>query len=276
MLALLVLAVIAGALAWNYEPRVEAALRSTLSRSRVLERRELLLEVAQETGVDVHLLAAVMIAESSGRAGVRSHKGALGLFQLMPATAAEQAQRLGLPPPDEQQLLEDPRLNARLGARYLAWLLARQHGDAERALIAYNAGPGRLARWIEESGSYEAWRGQREANGSPVLAYATKVLRLRDDFREQGLFEPDAVSPNLPVAPPFGPPELEAAPAVPPAGLPSAHELAAPADSAPVAPEPSAPSGAASQPGSSVEPTAPVAPASPAPSGPHSPDAEPG
>jgi hypothetical protein len=203
MLALLALALCAGALAWRYEPRVEAALRLTHARARVLERRELLLEVAEETGVDVHLLGALMMAESSGRADARSHKGALGLFQLMPATAAEQAQRLGLPPPDEQRLLADARLNARLGARYLAWLLARQQGDAERALIAYNAGPGRLARWIDESGTYETWRAQRAASGSPVLAYATKVLSLRDDFREHGLFEPDADSPD-PSAPPPG------------------------------------------------------------------------
>jgi len=256
MLALLVLALIAGALAWNYEPRVEAALRSSLTRSRVLERRELLLEVAHETGVDVNLLGAVMIAESSGRAGVRSHKGALGLFQLMPATAAEQAQRLGLPPPDEQKLLEDPRLNARLGARYLAWLLARQHGDAERALIAYNAGPGRLGRWIEESGSYEAWRAERAANGSPVLAYATKVLRLRDEFREQGLFEPDAVSPILPVEPPVLAPQPDGAPTA----LVDPHEPAGPigADRAPAEP------GASGSPAPASAPTLPVEPLVPA------------
>lgn len=228
MFALLALALCAGVLAWRYEPRVEAALRLTHARARVLERRELLLEVAEETGVDVHLLGALMMAESSGRADARSHKGALGLFQLMPATAAEQAQRLGLPPPDEQQLLEDARLNARLGARYLAWLLARQQGDAERALIAYNAGPGRFARWIEESGNYEAWRAQRAASGSPVLAYATKVLSLRDDFREHGLFEPDADSPDLSADPPGLASEL----AVEPTGR-SAHSFGAPQPTTP-------------------------------------------
>jgi soluble lytic murein transglycosylase len=160
---------------------------------RVEGRREEILAASRESLVDPYLLAAIMFCESSGRVGVRSHKDALGLFQLRLPTARERAVVLGLPEPTEEQLLSDPLLNARLGADYFSWLLDRQGGDVERALIAYNAGPTRLAQWIAAAGDYAIWRAERVAAGdSGVLAYAAKVQRTRERFRERGLFEEPA------------------------------------------------------------------------------------
>jgi soluble lytic murein transglycosylase-like protein len=93
--------------------------------------------------------------------------------------------------------LSDPLLNARLGADNLAWLLETYDGDLERALIAYNAGPGRLAQLAEEAGGYQRWREARAAAGdSQLLGYVAKVLDYRDRFVERGLFaqEADAAS----------------------------------------------------------------------------------
>ncbi|MEM7308207.1 MAG: transglycosylase SLT domain-containing protein [Planctomycetota bacterium] len=157
---------------------------------RVEGFREELLMAAYESQLDPHLLAAILFSESSGRVNARSHADALGLFQLMLPTAKERAQVLGLPEPTEEQLLSDPLLNARLGADYFAWLLDRNDGNVERALVAYNAGPTKLARWVKEAGGYDAWREERLAAGnSSVLAYAAKVERYRDRFRERGLFD---------------------------------------------------------------------------------------
>ena len=64
----------------------------------------------------------------------RSRKGAVGLLQLMPATARE----LGADP-------NVPRENVRAGARYLARMLALFRGDVDVALAAYNAGPAAVA-----------------------------------------------------------------------------------------------------------------------------------
>ena len=160
---------------------------------RVSGFRDEILAASRESQVEPELLAAIMFCESSGRVGARSHKDALGLFQLRLPTAKERAQVLGLPEPTEEDLLSDPLLNARLGADYFSWLLDRQGGNVERALIAYNAGPTRLNQWIAEAGDYATWRAGRVAAGnSGVLAYADKVQRYRERFQERGLFdEPD-------------------------------------------------------------------------------------
>lgn len=171
---------------------VVRAAREVPAMHRVEGYRQVILEATQETPVDPYLLAGVMLAESGGKVSAKSHKGALGLFQLMPVTARERAGVLGLPEPSEDDLLSDPLLNARLGADYLSWLLDRSEGNVERALVAYNTGPTRLSKWIREAGSYEAWREERvEAGNSDVLAYAAKVARYRERFLDRGLFEPE-------------------------------------------------------------------------------------
>ena len=171
---------------------VRAAVDLSASH-RVKRFREEILFAAAESAVDPNLLAAILYTESSGRVGVRSHVDALGLFQLRLPTARERAVVLGLPEPTEEALLTDPLLNARLGADYFSFLLDRQGGNVERALIAYNAGPTRLATWIAEAGGYEAWRAERVAAGdSGVLAYAAKVERYRERFAQEGLFAPPA------------------------------------------------------------------------------------
>ena len=172
------------------EGTVRGAMRDYLALHRVTQHADVLRQAAAEAGVDPCLLAGLMVAESSGNVEARSSKGALGLFQLMPETAAWRAELLGLEPPTEEALLSDPLLNARLGADNLAWLLDTYDGDAERALVAYNLGTRRLATLVREAGGWEEWRAEREAAGnSDLLAFAQRVLRYRDLFRERGTLE---------------------------------------------------------------------------------------
>jgi soluble lytic murein transglycosylase-like protein len=73
--------------------------------------------------------------------------------------------------------------------------MRRYQGEEERVLIAYNAGPGRLDRWIKEAGSYAAWRDARErAGNSDVLAYARNVQNYRQLFANRGTIAPTAVA----------------------------------------------------------------------------------
>ena len=91
-------------------------------------------DAAAKHGVDPRLLASLVKHESGFRAEARSHAGAVGLTQLMPATA----RGLGVDPHDPLQNLDG-------GARYLRSMLDR-FGRTELALAAYNAGPGRVAQ----------------------------------------------------------------------------------------------------------------------------------
>ena len=81
------------------------------------------------------LIEALVWQESRWRPGAVSPKGARGLAQLMPATARE----LGVDP-------SDPFANLEGGARYLRQQIDRFDGDLEKALAAYNAGPGRVEK----------------------------------------------------------------------------------------------------------------------------------
>jgi soluble lytic murein transglycosylase-like protein len=97
--------------------------RSTLS-ARIMA-------AASATGVDAHLIEAVARQESGLRETALSPAGAIGVMQLMPATA----RALGVDPHDADQ-------NLLGGARYLGGLIRRYDGDLTLALAAYNAGPG--------------------------------------------------------------------------------------------------------------------------------------
>ena len=91
--------------------------------------------IAASNQISPALLEALVWQESRWRTGARSPKGAIGLAQLMPGTARD----LGVDP-------GDPHQNLAGGARYLRQQLDRFDGDVERALAAYNAGPGRVLR----------------------------------------------------------------------------------------------------------------------------------
>ncbi len=92
-------------------------------------------DLAHRFDLSPALLEALVWQESRWRANAVSPAGARGLAQLMPGTARD----LGVNP-------DDPFANLEGGARYLREQLDRFDGDLERALAAYNAGPGRVIR----------------------------------------------------------------------------------------------------------------------------------
>ena len=111
-------------------------------------------QAGQSEGLAAELLRAVMRQESSFYPCAVSRRGAMGLMQLMPTTAAQ----FGVQDPF------DPKENVGAGARFLKQLLARYGGDLALALGAYNAGPAKVD----------------EAGGVPPLAetqdYVRKIL----------------------------------------------------------------------------------------------------
>lgn len=107
--------------------------------SRVLRYNQHIEDAAERYQVDANLIRGVIAQESQGFPNAGSPKGARGLMQLMPDTARQ----LGV------HNRSNPRQNVMGGTRYLAELLQENDGNVEKALWAYNAGPGNLAKGIK-------------------------------------------------------------------------------------------------------------------------------
>jgi peptidoglycan lytic transglycosylase len=100
---------------------------------------------ARHYELDPALLAAVIYQESKFHAGAKSRSGAIGLMQLLPATAEGIALHTGGTAFRVSDLY-DPEINVRYGAWYLHHLLEK-YGDERTALAAYNAGQENVDRW---------------------------------------------------------------------------------------------------------------------------------
>jgi soluble lytic murein transglycosylase len=97
------------------------------------------------------VILGVIRQESSFDTGVVSPVGARGLMQLMPATAAAVAKKLGQFAP-LPSLTSDPALNIQLGTAYLHDLMIQFGGAVPLAVAAYNAGPNRVVDWLANNG----------------------------------------------------------------------------------------------------------------------------
>lgn len=101
---------------------------------------ELIYDIAVRHSINPHLVAALIHVESSFNPKAVSRKGAMGLMQLLPATA----RRFGL---KSKKDLLNPEKNIEAGIRYLSWLNKRFSGDVQKILAAYNAGEGAVERF---------------------------------------------------------------------------------------------------------------------------------
>lgn len=104
-----------------------------------------LMREAQAAALDPAYVYGLIRQESRFVLDARSHVGAAGLMQVMPATAKWTAKKVGMSySPD---LMHDRDFNLRIGTNYLKLVLDRFDGAQALAAAAYNAGPGRPARW---------------------------------------------------------------------------------------------------------------------------------
>ena len=127
---------------------------------------------ARNYDLDPALLAAVIYQESKFRADAKSSAGAIGLMQLLPATAKGIAIHTG----GSKFVVSDlynPEINIRYGCWYLRHLLLK-YGDEETALAAYNAGQQNV----------DSWRAQGKGiQFAETRAYIDKVERLKGIYR---------------------------------------------------------------------------------------------
>jgi len=123
----------------------------------------LIREMARVYDVDYALVKAIIKAESGFNHRAVSPKGAQGLMQLMPATAAQH----------QVHDVFKPRDNIEGGVRHLKWLLDRYNGNVDLAVAAYNAGHQR----VEEAGGIPNIAETRE--------YVQRVRRYRENYRRE-------------------------------------------------------------------------------------------
>ncbi len=146
--------------------RLLEALNLDLAESDRRRLGMLLTDLSAHYGYDPALIVAVIMTESSFDPSSRSHRGAVGLMQLLPNTAESLAEETHRPWSGEHALL-DPTFNISLGVRYLA-KLHKQFGSLDIALAAYNYGPSRV--------------NEMRRHGVPIpMDYTQRVL---DHYRE--------------------------------------------------------------------------------------------
>jgi soluble lytic murein transglycosylase-like protein len=138
----------------------DEVLEEILSPADGVELSRLIEESARRHGLDPSLVLAVVSVESGFRPGAVSPKGAQGLMQLMPRTAASLGVRDAF----------DPEQNVDAGVRHLEGLVRLYGGDLTRALAAYNAGQGAVAR----HGGVPPYRETRAYVRRVLAAYRAK------------------------------------------------------------------------------------------------------
>lgn len=106
-------------------------------------------QYAAEFDIKPELVASVIYAESGFNKSAVSNRGAVGLMQIMPATAQEIASNLGVENYSDD-MLYDPDVNIRFGCYYLKYLYNR-FGDNTLMLASYNAGPSVVYRWLSSN-----------------------------------------------------------------------------------------------------------------------------
>jgi hypothetical protein len=131
------------------------------------------------------LLQAMIQVESAGKPGAVSGKGAVGLMQVLPSTAMKPgfdlpnvfdfAEQMGTQvgkrnEAEAKRLLADPTVGAGYGQRYMDAMLQRYNGNLEYALAAYNAGPGRVDKWLAAGADFNKLPEETRAYIPKVLA----------------------------------------------------------------------------------------------------------
>ncbi|MCF7755565.1 phage tail tape measure protein [Paenibacillus xylanexedens] len=122
---------------------------------------------AHENNLDPNLIAAMIQKESGFRPNVKSEAGAVGLMQLMPPTAK------GLGVKDSS----DPEQNIMGGTKYFAQMMKQFDNNIEHALAAYNAGPNKAKKWIDDDNIIKIPYGETSKYVPEVLSIYNSLTK---------------------------------------------------------------------------------------------------
>jgi soluble lytic murein transglycosylase len=135
---------------------------------------------AAERGLDPYLLAALVAQESTFVPDIRSGANAVGLMQLVPATARQYARKMKVR--YSSRLLTDPQANLQIGTAYFADKV-REFGDLHLALASYNAGERAVYRWASERPGVAREEFIDDIPYPETQNYVRKILGTAEDYR---------------------------------------------------------------------------------------------
>lgn len=147
--------------------------------------RETVVKYSDRYGVDNALVAAVIKTESRFELNARSHRGAIGLMQLMPDTAKWISGQIEETQADviTVEMMSEPETNIRYGTWYLAVLMHEFEGNEVLALAAYNAGIGNVKSWMVEYGWSYDFRNAEEIPFGETREYVKSVLKNKVKYK---------------------------------------------------------------------------------------------
>ena len=141
---------------------------------------DLIQKNAAQHKLDPYLVAALMAQESTFIPDIKSHAGAYGLMQMMPATGRQYARKLKLR--YSLRLLTTPETNIRMGTMYLADKI-REFGGEHLALASYNAGETPVRRWMREHPSLPQDEFIDSIPYPETQQYVKRLLGTAEDYR---------------------------------------------------------------------------------------------
>ena len=147
-----------------------------------LKYSEYVEKYAEEYNVDKYLVYAIIKAESNFKENANSTSNAVGLMQIMEATAIETANKMNLNITELD--LFNPELNIRLGLEYFTNLLDKYNDNYNLAIIAYNAGIGNVDKWIQGGTIKSDGTDLENVPFKETNNYVRKILRDYEIYKE--------------------------------------------------------------------------------------------
>ena len=147
-----------------------------------LKYSEYVEKYAEEYNIDKYLVYAIIKVESNFKEDAKSVTNAIGLMQIMEATAIETSNKMDLTIEGED--LYNPELNIRIGLKYFTDLLDKYNDNYNLVIIAYNAGIGNVDKWIADGVINADGTDLENVPFKETNTYVRKILRDYEIYKE--------------------------------------------------------------------------------------------